>query len=773
FRLFQSELETVYEEKNRSMDDGFSSVYDLFLKNFFKNHPYGQQTILGSTEHLKNPSLSKMYEFFNTYYVANNMALILSGDFDIDKIIPLIEDYFGKWRTGTIPTFPHYQEDDFKGVESVNVKATPVKVGIRGYRTPANGTDDQIAIHLANYMLSNSESSGLFDNLNTEGKLLMIGMEPMDYNDYSSSIIYYVPKILGQSFDDAQALIDAKLNKLKTGDFDTTLLEAAKLSMLKEFQTSMESNEDRAYLIADIFTQNRTWESLLESQKKMLALTKEDIVNIVKKYYGDNYLELHSTTGHVKQDKLKKPGFKPVIPEPGKHSIYNEEWSKIGFTPVPATNTDFAKEIQSTDIQKNVHLQVVKNPFNDIFELAITFGTGKYYDPNLMYSAGYLTSVNAKDMTSTELLAKLATWGATFYASGSEEDKFKLVIEGYEPYLDSILFTLNNYFNNIQADKDSYEAFYEQELGNRKVNFENNSAVLSALKDYAVFGNQSPLNRAYSKKEFQANSGDSLMKSFHNAMKYEWDIAYTGKLPLEKVKSAITTYFPPQADIQPKQADVILAHQLPKTPTVYFIDDKKAVQTQFLFLQEGSLFNKDSVAIADAFNVYFGGDMSSLVFQEIREFRSLAYSTYGDYSFGENKNHLNAFWSFVGCQGDKTQEALSVMYGLIKEMPQKPKQIDAIVASLINEANSSKPGFRDMIDVVNEWKEKGYDGNPNPEKMKIYKTITFEDIYKFYQSEILPGTVYLVVVGNSKKFDKNILKTYGNLVEMKKTQLMP
>ncbi|MEM7040294.1 MAG: insulinase family protein, partial [Bacteroidota bacterium] len=94
FRLFQSELETVYEEKNRAMDDFTRPLFERFQKSLFKNHPYGQQSVLGETDHLKNPSLMKMYAYFNKYYVANNMALVLSGDFDAEEVMPVIKAKF-------------------------------------------------------------------------------------------------------------------------------------------------------------------------------------------------------------------------------------------------------------------------------------------------------------------------------------------------------------------------------------------------------------------------------------------------------------------------------------------------------------------------------------------------------------------------------------------------------------------------------------------------------------------------------------------------------
>src|SRR5690554_6135680 len=101
FRMFQSELETVYEEKNMYADMLGSQAAEKILQEFFKPHPY-QYPIIGSTENLKNPRLSEMEEFFNTYYVAGNMGLVLSGHFDADEVLPILEDTFGKVKKGTV-----------------------------------------------------------------------------------------------------------------------------------------------------------------------------------------------------------------------------------------------------------------------------------------------------------------------------------------------------------------------------------------------------------------------------------------------------------------------------------------------------------------------------------------------------------------------------------------------------------------------------------------------------------------------------------------------
>jgi zinc protease len=83
FRLFPTELEAVYEEKNSAMDTTGYELFRTFMRGAFPGHPYGRNDILGEVEHLKRPSLRVMKEYFDRWYVPGNMALVLSGDLDV------------------------------------------------------------------------------------------------------------------------------------------------------------------------------------------------------------------------------------------------------------------------------------------------------------------------------------------------------------------------------------------------------------------------------------------------------------------------------------------------------------------------------------------------------------------------------------------------------------------------------------------------------------------------------------------------------------------
>lgn len=772
FRLFQSELETVYEEKNISMDSPFSYVFEEFGKNFWKNHPYGQQPIIGFTEHLKNPSLEKMYEYFNTYYVANNMVLALSGDFDTEEAIRLIEYYFSDWRQGEVPVFPTYQEEEFKGKETINIKATPVKVAVRGYRAPAVGHPDQMKIQLVNSLLSNSEGSGLIDNLTNEGKVAFAGLLPMDYNDYGASIVFVVPKIIGQSFEKADELLDQQIEKLKKGEFSDAFFQGAKTSLQKDFEKQLEVNEDRALLMMSAYTANTSWPKYLNNYKQIKHFTKEDILATANQYFGENYLAMYSTMGSPKKDKLAKPKFEAVIPPDGKVSKFTKDWRQLETRDIQTNFVNFEKDIQNKELAKNILLRTVPNPFNEIFNLRISYGLGKQSDSLLIYVPQYLNKLGTQTDDVTEFNNKLFQLGASahFY---STENELVVDLEGIDANFKPTIELIQDFLTNVKPTQEGIQSMAEEIASERKLNHKELSVLMKAAREYAVYGYRSTFLQEMPLKAIKKLTPETLMNSFRNAQSYGMKIDYIGTLDTESVGNTLVSTFALKAVEKMATEKMYYPRNGYDSPKVYFVNQKKALQSQLLFSMEGNPMNRDMVGNAEAFNLYFGGDMSSLVFQEIREFRSLAYSTTAKYQVSKKENIPNTFFGYVGCQGDKTPEALEVLNDLIVNMPLKPEREEAIREALVSEAITSKPGFRTLIETVDNWKELGYTQDPNKMLLSYYKDLSFKDIEEFYNQEIKGRNMQLIVVGNKKKFNPKILKTYGKVIPLKVKNITP
>ena len=107
-RGFHTELETVYEEFNMGLTKDGRKSWAAFLKQLLPSHPYGTQTTIGTQQHLQNPSIRNIRNYFDRYYVPNNVAICMSGDFDPDQVMSIIDKYFGTWKSNHHLTVPYF-----------------------------------------------------------------------------------------------------------------------------------------------------------------------------------------------------------------------------------------------------------------------------------------------------------------------------------------------------------------------------------------------------------------------------------------------------------------------------------------------------------------------------------------------------------------------------------------------------------------------------------------------------------------------------------------
>ncbi len=760
FRLFQSELEVVYEEKNRGQDNMGTAIFETLLGSFFKKHPYGQ-SIIGKTDHLKNPSLTKMYEYYHTYYVPNNMALVLCGDFNSEEIKPLIAEKFGRWQKKDIPIFNAPKEDPFKGKEVINARLSPVKIGFIGYRSVPNGHPDQYAMEVVSFLLSNQNQTGLLDKLANNRKIMLAQTFPLQLNDEGAYIALMVPKIIGQSLQKAENLFLAELNKIKQGDFSEAQLNAAKQQLKLQFYRNLEDNETRGVQIANLFTQKAEWETYLNYPQKIDLLTKEEIIRVAKQYLGDNYLKLNSKMGFPKKDKLTKPGFKPVIPKDGIESPYAQTFKKIPSAKVKNPFVDLGKDVSVTpEIGKGLYY--VANPVNEIFNFTIKYNTGTLRNNRADKVAEYLNLCGSKNTPFDKFKTQLDSLGCTVVFSASE-DALEVEIEGLDKYFAPALklvaeiikspeinpSKIKNLINNAQFEPRLFKREKEQ--------------VGAALRDYAIYGKQSNYLNRLTLKEIKALTAETLIKDWQGITAEKPEFHYVGRIPTQVVASLIKENLSLNGTNPPEPQRQILSYS---ENTVLLLNDKKARQSHIWFYIPGSDYHINDEYQMDAFNSYFGGDMSALMFQEIREFRSLAYATRGNYNKPFKSSQKGYFTGYIGCQGDKTMEAIQTLHGMLTALPQKPDRIEAIRTGLVAKIPSNKPDFRSLIPTIRTWEEFGYKEDPAIARSHGYPKLTFADIVQFYNSNIKGKPIVITIVGDKSKFNIEQLQKLGKLREV-------
>lgn len=772
FRLFQSELETVFEEKNMYADDFSTNLIETFYKNLYRNHPYGTQTVIGTAEHIKNPSLTNMRKMYETYYVANNMALIITGNFDMDKAIPMIEKYFSSWKSGKIPEFPEYKESDFEGIEEIVDRITPVKVGLIGYRTVPVNHKDETALEVATAMLSNSSSTGYLDKLGLEGQVLEAMCFSDIRNDHGALVVLYVPKIIGQSHKKAFKLVHNQIMKLHTEEIDKEMLEAVKLNLIKEYQQSLEDPTNRAFLIASLFTANKTWEEVLNYPEDIRAITADDVNRVATQYLNNNLLSFQSKMGFPQKDKLEKPGFEPVIPKNSEEkSLFAKKMQEVPENKTEPQFIDFKSDVTQVELKGGVTLYHVANKINDIFSLTIKFQKGTNSDMRLAQLAEYMQLIGTEKLELDAFNSKLQQLGCSFWI-GVEENYFTINIDGFDKNLQESVELIVSLLISPKADDSKLNNLVRNASFTRKFEKSSPDDLSSALFSYGLYGENSEYLRRMTVKEVKKTSSQDLLNLLSDVISENYSIHYSGTLTVDELKKSADELLTFEQKASASKFPVFFERENYSENTILFLDDSKSLQSQIYFYVDGRENKPRERAVAMAFNQYFGTGMSALVFQEVREFRSMAYSAYAVYRTGFMPNHKGYLQGFVGTQCDKTIDAISLMDSLIHQMPVKENRMPDIVSALMQSINSSKPTWREMSETIEKWKLQGYDSDPTELNYKVYHDLTFKEIYEFYTQNIQKKPMLICIVGNKKSIDMEALAKFGKIVEVSQEDIM-
>lgn len=775
FRLFQSELEVVYEEKNRAMDNPFRKFIEEYFAHFWKKHPYGQQTILGTVDHLKNPSLTKMRDYFDKYYVANNMYLLLAGNFNSNQIKPKIEETFGRLKSGPKPKFVNVVEEPFEGREVIKNRLTPIRFGILGFRVPSNIHEDTEKIQVFKNLLNNSASTGLLDKLSIENKLMSSSaIDGFGGADHGSMAFFFMPKPVFQTFRGAENLVIDQIEKIKSGDFSDDFLESVKLSMIQNYETGLEDVSNRLSYALEVVNYNKSWDDIFNYPNMIESINKQDVVEVANKYFNEDYLVYQSRMGRPKKIKLDKPPYEAIKAKNSEQvSAYRASLDRIPEGKLEFHFVDIDEDMSYETIGKNYHLYHNKNPKNSIFTMKIEYGIGIKEDPALKYASELGNMIGNTDYTFNALKEELQKIGATinFFSTG---DYFGLSIKGFDKNFKKTVSMAGDILTTMKVrkeDEKKLKKLIQSSENERKIEARDASIKGNALREFALWGQNSSFLTRATINEVEKMDSEFLMERIANAMNHETTVFYTGTKEAGEVKSSVIKHLIINNDLTPSSSPFVYDQKLNSENTVYFYNDKKAVQSQIHILISGNSMALDDRLTARTFNKYFGSGMSALVFQEIREFRSLAYSAYGIFQIPWYLNGKGYFRGFIGTQADKTVDAVSAYLDLLKDMPEKPLRITGIKSGLLQSLVTSKPNFRSLSETGRNWKRQGYNVNPNLLYKSNYESVTFDNVADFYNKNIKRMPYTIAIVGNKENIDMEALANFGRLIEVDKKDI--
>jgi len=758
YRLFHTELETVYEEKNRSLDNKDRVIFFAVLETLYKNHPAGQQRTIGSVEHLKNPSLVNIHKYFNTYYVPNNMAITISGDIAIAETMEIIDRKFSGWERKDIPKLRTWEEDPLNGVERVETKYQGEPYVMLAFRTAPHNHEDAEALTLVDMILDNRTAGLINLNLTQKQAVRRAGSSPMVGNDFGFQYLWGIPK-KDQTLEEVEKLLLDQIEIIKKGEFEEWILPAIVTDFKKSEKAGLESNRSRVSEMRDAFISYEDWDHAVASLDRMDKLTKADIVRVANTYFGENFVAGYRRDAQHEVPKINKPQIDKIEIDPTRQSTFAVAVRALPVEEIEPVFVDPDKDYQTTTYAKGATLYYSKNPINDLFSLSVQVDLGTRQDRRMSFAADLLDKAGAGDVSSEDLKKEWYKLGTDFAFSAGDQSS-SITISGLDENFDASLALAMTLIKKPSVDDETLDELKKIILAQREDSKKNPRTILDAVRRLSLWGDQSPHLVKLTDAEIQEKTVDELLGLVGKLLTYEQSITYTGSLGLDEVVAKLKKHHPMEGDLVPPPPHLFLTARSPEQTEIR-IFPKEMAQAQ-LYIEYGDVaYDESAQPVIGLYNNYFAGGMAGIVFQEMREARALAYSVGARYVSGSRPKDQSRMVGYVGTQTDKTPEAVEAFLDLMDNLPESPDRFTNAQNAMINRYRTGKLGFREVLGAVRGWERLGLEPDPRKARYEKVKQSGLEDVLTFHKERIKGRPKLISIVGDTSKIDQERLAKIG------------
>lgn len=762
-RGFHTELETIYEEKNMSLTQDNRKMFETLLATLYPNHPYGKQTTLGSQEHLKNPSITNVKKYHDEYYVPNNIAICVSGDFDPDEMVAAIEKYFGDWQPN--PSVPKLEIVPEKPITSPIVKdvyGLESEYMYMAWRLPGSSDIKTSAVsNIAQSILYNG-SCGLMDlDITQQQKAMMFGVSSLGMADYGGFIVIGYPKE-GQKLEDLRTLALEEIAKLKSGDFDESLIAATINNLKLDEMRSLESNSARARRYVDAFISGIDWKDAAGELERLEAVTKEDIVKFANEYLGDdNYTVLYKRIGEDKTvKKISAPKITPIVSNRDAVSDFVKEIQNSEVKPIEPVFVDFSNDMAKFELEKGAEILYKKNTLNDIFTIEFNYNYGIADNPALYYADDYVDYLGTASMSKEEFASKMYELGCDYtFNVGMYSSLIRL--SGLSENMEEAIKLYENMLLGAVGDDTILDNLKKDIIKTRSDNKKSQSSCFSALQTYLIYGPECVKKRTLSDDAILSFRSDDILSAVKDVLDKGHEILYYGPMKTGDLETVLkgSHHVAEGAEILPERYEKVL--QTPESKV--FLAQYDAKQLYYLqYSNRGETFDPFEAAGINMYNEYFGGGMNAIVFQEMREARGLAYSASATlvtpyYNIDDSYKYL----AVIATQNDKMRSAIEAFDSIINDMPESEAAFQIAKEAIIGRMRTSRTTGMSVLRLYQSCRRLGLGEPMNKQIFHDLQTLELNDIVKVQQKWVKDRTYQYAILGDIKDLDTKYLSTLG------------
>jgi predicted Zn-dependent peptidase len=522
--------------------------------------------------------------------------------------------------------------------------------------------------------------------------------------------------------------------------------------------------------MVDAFITQQSWENYIGELDRMKSVTKEELIAFANKYLTNDYVIVFKREGEDKKVmKVDKPSITPVQVNRTEESGFKKDIDKMTSPRITPAFLDYKTVIQKTKLASGIPFDYIQNTTNQTFSLYYVLDMGKNNDKKLPIAIKMLPYLGTDKYSAEELNKEFFKLGVSFDVFSSD-DRVYVSLSGLEESLAKGVELFEHILANVKPDKEVLENIKGDIAKERTDNKKNKSIILrQAMANYAKFGKKSSFSDVLSNDEIQKLSVEDLVQRIKDLTSYKHSIFYYGALPAEEASKIIDKYHkvPKTLKTYPA-AQAYKELNAPAEDKVYFVN-YPMVQAEIMMVAKGTdHFDLNEQIMSTLYNDYFGSGLSSIVFQEIRESKALAYSAYAAAQAPRYADKSHFFVAYVGTQSDKMKDAIPAMREIVENMPIAPTQIANAKEALLKKIETERIT---QENIYWNWK--------NLEQLKLDRD-TRKDMYekvkgmtdvaaelKKYQETVIKNKKYtILVLADKNKVDMKYLESLGKVQEL-------
>ena len=764
-RGFHTELEAVYEEFNIHLTSDNDKIMEAINKALFPHHPYGTQTVIGTQEHLKNPSLENVKRFHQQWYVPNNVAICMSGDLggNPDSIVSLIETHFGEWKPNPhLPVMVFPAEAPLAAPVYKTVLGRERDMAVLAWRMPCISDKEYDKLEVLSKLLCNGKA-GLFDlDLNQSQQVLASYCYDNGLTDYGSIMALALPKE-GQTLEQVRDLILQEVEKVKRGDFPESMLTAIVNNLKRSYMQSLESNDQRASQMVEAFVNGVDWKDAVEHIDRISRLTKQDIVDFANKWMNDGYVCVYKKQGEdPNEKKIDKPAISPIEMNRDKQSLFVSELLAQSVKPIAPKFVDFDKDMSKTTLKNGNELLYKRNDDNALFQLSYVIEHGTKQDTKLDLATSYLEYLGAGKLSAEQLQSELYRLACDISVNAGVE-RTTINIRGLQENMKAAMQLAEDWIYKSNADEDVLRAMVDDILKMRADDKLEQKTNFQRLTAYGIYGPDNAATHQLSEAEMKAITPAELLSALRSLKDYEQTICYYGPASQAEVNSLLLKLHAMSKKPIAAQPGNYYKAQVVSEPEILLAPyDAKNIYMRS-YSNNGQVYDPSQQARINLFNEYFGGGMNTVVFQELREARGLAYSASAYYVDPDHKGDTNYFFENIITQNDKMKDCLDVFDQITEQLPLNEGAFQLAKDAILKRMATQRTTRASVLRYYLSLKDLGLTNDPNEGIYRETQTMTMQDLARFHQDNVKGRTYRYLILGDEKELDMPTLEKLGKI----------